>query len=130
MTSLHLQHFIVQMSLANLEIFGQSCIFSKQEILFPSPSLIRLLRSTRITQPLFLRQTWLPLLIKQPLGPGLGAELVLNSQFRNSPSAWVRFLGHGSMGTGEKCKYLSPKSSHAPRRPGTPELWARCKAGR
>lgn len=62
MTSLHLQRFTVQMSLAKLKIFGQCCIFSKQEILPPSPSLIRLLQSIQITGLLFLRQTGLPLL--------------------------------------------------------------------
>uniref|UniRef100_A0A8C4PRA6 Uncharacterized protein n=1 Tax=Equus asinus TaxID=9793 RepID=A0A8C4PRA6_EQUAS len=60
MTSLHLQHSLVQMSLANLTVFGQCCIFSKREILPPSPSLMRLLKSIQITQLLFLQQT-LPL---------------------------------------------------------------------
>uniref|UniRef100_A0A8D2DHW4 Uncharacterized protein n=1 Tax=Sciurus vulgaris TaxID=55149 RepID=A0A8D2DHW4_SCIVU len=58
MTSSHLQHFIVQMSLAHRTVFGQCCIFSKQEILPPSPGLIRLLQSIQIAQLLFLRQTW------------------------------------------------------------------------
>uniref|UniRef100_A0A8C9J2X0 Uncharacterized protein n=1 Tax=Panthera tigris altaica TaxID=74533 RepID=A0A8C9J2X0_PANTA len=62
MTSLHLQYFIVQMSLANLTVFGQRCLFSKPEILPPSlPSLIRLLPSIQITQLLFLRQALPPL---------------------------------------------------------------------
>uniref|UniRef100_A0A8C9AGY2 Uncharacterized protein n=1 Tax=Prolemur simus TaxID=1328070 RepID=A0A8C9AGY2_PROSS len=62
MTSLHLQHFIVQMSLANLTVFGQCRIFSKREILPPSPSLIRLLQHIQITQLLFRRQTSPPLI--------------------------------------------------------------------
>uniref|UniRef100_A0A8C0ZL82 Uncharacterized protein n=1 Tax=Castor canadensis TaxID=51338 RepID=A0A8C0ZL82_CASCN len=64
MTSLHLQHFIVQMSLANLTVFGQYYIFSKQEILPHSPSLIMLLQGIQITQLLFLKLTkWPPSLI-------------------------------------------------------------------
>uniref|UniRef100_A0A2K5XA98 Uncharacterized protein n=1 Tax=Mandrillus leucophaeus TaxID=9568 RepID=A0A2K5XA98_MANLE len=62
MTSLHLQHFIVQMSLANLTVFGQCCIFSKREILPTSSSLIRILQCIQITQLLFLRHTWSPLI--------------------------------------------------------------------
>lgn len=57
MTSLHLQHFIVQMSLANLAVFGQSCTSSLPEILPPSPSLIRLWQRIQRTQLLFLRKT-------------------------------------------------------------------------
>uniref|UniRef100_A0A8C6BI59 Uncharacterized protein n=1 Tax=Monodon monoceros TaxID=40151 RepID=A0A8C6BI59_MONMO len=62
MTSLHLQHFIVQTSLANLAMFGQCCVFSTPEILPPSPSLIRLLRGIQITQLLFLKKplSWPP----------------------------------------------------------------------
>ncbi|KAL4699854.1 hypothetical protein H8957_000306 [Semnopithecus entellus] len=62
MTSLHLQHFIVQTSLANLTVFGQCCIFSKREILRPSSSLIRILQCIQITQLLFLRPTQPPLI--------------------------------------------------------------------
>uniref|UniRef100_A0A2K5L469 Uncharacterized protein n=1 Tax=Cercocebus atys TaxID=9531 RepID=A0A2K5L469_CERAT len=62
MTSLHLQHFIVQMSLANLTVFGQCCIFSKREILPASSSLIRILQCIQITQLLFLRHTQPPLI--------------------------------------------------------------------
>uniref|UniRef100_A0A673UZU4 Uncharacterized protein n=1 Tax=Suricata suricatta TaxID=37032 RepID=A0A673UZU4_SURSU len=62
MTSLHLQYFIVQMSLANLTVFGQCCIFFQTGNPHSLPSLIRLLPSIQITQLLFLRPALPPLL--------------------------------------------------------------------
>lgn len=80
MTSLHLQRFIVQMSLASLSGFGQCCLFSKPEILPPAPSLIRPLQDIHTAQLLFLRRTLPPLLtIKQLLLVGLMLNLIFPS---------------------------------------------------
>lgn len=69
MTSLHLQRFIVQMSLASLSGFGQCCLFSKPEILPPAPSLIRPLQDIHTAQLLFLRRTLPPLLTRKTAPP-------------------------------------------------------------
>uniref|UniRef100_A0A8C7BD39 Uncharacterized protein n=1 Tax=Neovison vison TaxID=452646 RepID=A0A8C7BD39_NEOVI len=83
MTSLHLQHFIVQMSLENLTVFGQCCCFLQTGNPPSFPSLIRLRQSIQITQVLFLRRALPPLLTWQISSSLSAAGLMLNFQFRN-----------------------------------------------